>query len=64
MKRQASNRIVLQCPGCGARAGLQSGKTQCSQPGHPPMEPAWSATGIPLTLKERQEQSHLPLPYH
>lgn len=57
--RQPNNRMVLQCPDCGARAGLQSGKTQCSQPGHPPMVPAWSATGKALTPRERQEQDML-----
>lgn len=57
MTRQKGHQIVLQCPDCGARAGLESGKTHCSQPGHSPMVPAWSASGKALTTKERQEQN-------
>lgn len=57
MIKPQGNRIVLQCPDCGARAGVNSGKTRCSQQGHPPMVPAWSSTGQELTAKERQEQN-------
>ena len=57
MIKQQSNQIVLQCPNCGARAGVKSGKIQCSQPGHPPMVPAWSSTGKELTTKERQVEN-------
>jgi hypothetical protein len=56
MIKPQGNRIVLQCPDCGARAGVNAGKTRCSQPGHPPMVPAWSSTGQELTAKECQEQ--------
>jgi hypothetical protein len=54
-----NNRIVLQCPNCGARAGLHSGKTHCSRNGHSPMVPAWFASGKLLTAKEIQEQKLL-----
>ena len=57
MIKQQNNQIVLQCPDCGARAGLHSGKTRCSQTGHSLMAPAWSATGKLLTPKERAEQN-------
>lgn len=57
MTRQKDSDIVLQCPRCGARAGLQSGKTRCSQPGHPPMEPAWASTGMLLTPEERKKRN-------
>jgi hypothetical protein len=57
MIKQQKNQMVLQCPNCGARAGLHSGKTRCSQEGHPPMVPAWSSTGKELTAKECQEQN-------
>jgi hypothetical protein len=57
MIKEKGTQVVLQCPNCGARAGLKSGKTRCSQPEHPPMVPAWSSTGKELTLKERQEQN-------
>lgn len=57
MNKQPSNQVVLQCPNCGARAGLNSGKTHCSQPGHSMMVPAWFSTGKLLTEKERQEQN-------
>ena len=54
-----TNHIVLQCPACGARAGLHSGKTRCSQTGHSLMVPAWSSTGKLLTPKEIEEQNLL-----
>ncbi len=57
MIKPQNTKIVLQCPNCGARAGLKSGRTHCSQDGHPPMVPAWFATGKLLTEKERQEQN-------
>ncbi len=59
MVKSQNNRIVLQCPDCGARAGLYSGKTRCSQNGHSPMVPAWFASGKLLTAKEIQEQKLL-----
>lgn len=57
MVKTQNNQIVLQYPNCGARAGLNSGRTHCSQPGHPAMIPAWASTGKLLTEKERQEQN-------
>lgn len=61
MNKQQGSQVVLQCPNCGARAGLRSGKTQCSQPGHPPMAPAWFSTGKLLTAKEIEEQNLSPM---
>ncbi len=55
MSTRQTNGIVLQCPDCGARAGLNTGKKQCSQGGHSPMVPAWTATGVLLTPTERQK---------
>ncbi len=46
--------IVLQCPTCGARAGLYTDKTHCSQTTHPPMQPAWASSGRLLTPQECQ----------
>lgn len=56
MLQEQEKYAVLQCPNCGARAGLKSGKTHCSQPGHSPMVPTWASTGRPLTEQECQEQ--------
>ncbi len=57
MTGQVSGQIVLQCPQCGARASLQSGKTHCHQLDHPPMIPTWIQTDIPLTPEERKQQN-------
>jgi hypothetical protein len=56
MPGKPKSNIVLQCPHCGARTGIKSGKTQCSQPDHPSMVPVWVISGVALTPKERQEQ--------